>query len=342
MDLAVVDRARRPHERPACCRGRLGSSATSNMPATTWTAVASATRAQVAPRTGRPAARRRGRASDPAGRSRGRRPRAARRGRPPAPASARRARSSSGSARSPTGRASHAQLDESAMAWRHATSVSGARRLRSGSDRGCEDARRGRRPRPPVASAAWSSPAATAARMDGCRQGVRWRLARPDAAGVRRRRARSTADDGRGRATGRAHRSRPVTFVREDPPRRRSGGGLLTGVRRAPARTAPRRRCWQWTCRRVTASTMRRLREAAVEPRTARCWSTSDDRSQYLARGLPTRPGWTAVRPDPAGQHGMALHRLLARPRPRRGCRRPAEEAVDVDSWADLAATCVH
>ena len=41
------------------------------------------------------------------------------------------------------------------------------------------------------------------------------------------------------------------------------------------------------------------------------------------------------VRPDLEGQHGMALHRLLA-PLDLAGVAATGEEAVDVDSWADL------
>lgn len=124
---------------------------------------------------------------------------------------------------------------------------------------------------------------------------------------------------------------RPVTFVSEDPPRGGPVAGLLTGVDALLHRPAligvlavdmPR----------VTPATLRRLREAAVGRDGA--FLVDGDGRRQLAGVLDTAR-LAGVRPGLEAQHGMALHRLLA---PLDLARVPAtgDEAVDIDSWADL------
>ena len=132
-------------------------------------------------------------------------------------------------------------------------------------------------------------------------------------------------------APGSVPTSRPVTFASEDPPRGGPVAGLLTGVdalRRRPrligvlAVDMPR----------VTPATMRRLREAAAGHDGA--FLVDGDGRRQLA-GVLDAGALAGVRPDLEGQHGMALHRLLA---PLRLAQVPSsgDEAVDIDSWGDL------
>ncbi|WP_299930582.1 NTP transferase domain-containing protein [uncultured Nocardioides sp.] len=125
--------------------------------------------------------------------------------------------------------------------------------------------------------------------------------------------------------------ARPVTFVVEDPPRGGPVAGLLTGVDtllRVPhlvgvlAVDMPR----------VTAATMRRLREAAAGRDGA--FLVDGDGRRQLAGVLDTAR-LDVVRPGREAQHGMALHRLLA-PLDLAGVAASGEEAVDVDTWSDL------
>ena len=125
--------------------------------------------------------------------------------------------------------------------------------------------------------------------------------------------------------------ARPVTFVVEDPPRGGPVAGLLTGVDallRAPRLVG----VLAVDMPRVTASTMRRLRETAVGRDGA--FLVDGDGRRQLA-GVLDAARLDVVRPDLEGQHGMALHRLLA-PLDLAGVAATGEEAVDVDSWADL------
>ena len=124
---------------------------------------------------------------------------------------------------------------------------------------------------------------------------------------------------------------RPVTFVCEDPPRGGPVAGLLTGVDallRAPRLVG----VLAVDMPRVTAATMRRLREAAVGHDGA--FLVDGDGRRQLA-GVLDAARLEAVRPDLEGQHGMALHRLLA-PLDLAEVAPAGDEAVDVDSWADL------
>ena len=125
--------------------------------------------------------------------------------------------------------------------------------------------------------------------------------------------------------------ARPVTFVTEDPPRGGPVAGLLTGVDALLHRPAligvlavdmPR----------VTPATLRRLREAAVGRDGA--FLVDGDGRRQLA-GVLDAARLDDVRPDLEGQHGMALHRLLA-PLDLAEVASTGDEAVDIDSWADL------
>ena len=124
---------------------------------------------------------------------------------------------------------------------------------------------------------------------------------------------------------------RPVTFVTEDPPRGGPVAGLLTGVDALLHRPAligvlavdmPR----------VTPATLRRLREAAVGRDGA--FLVDGDGRRQLA-GVLDAARLAGVRPGLEAQHGMALHRLLA-PLDLAEVPSTGDEAVDIDSWADL------
>lgn len=127
------------------------------------------------------------------------------------------------------------------------------------------------------------------------------------------------------------HTERPVTFVTEDPPRGGPVAGLLTGVD-----ALLRRPRWIGVLAvdmpRVTSATLRRLREAA-DGRDGAFLVGGDGRRQLA--GVLDAARLAAVRPGLEGQHGMALHRLLA-PLDLAAVAAVGDEAVDVDSWADL------
>ena len=125
--------------------------------------------------------------------------------------------------------------------------------------------------------------------------------------------------------------SRPVTYVCEDPPRGGPVAGLLTGVD-ALLRRPRLVGVLAVDMPRVTPATMRRLREAAAGHDGA--FLVDGDGRRQLA-GVLDAAALDGVRPDLEGQHGMALHRLLA---PLRLAQVPAsgDEAVDIDSWSDL------
>lgn len=125
--------------------------------------------------------------------------------------------------------------------------------------------------------------------------------------------------------------ARPVTFVVEDPPRGGPVAGLLTGVDtllRVPRLVG----VLAVDMPRVTAATMRRLREAAAGRDGA--FLVDGDGRRQLAGVLDTAR-LDVVRPGREAQHGMALHRLLA-PLDLAGVAASGEEAVDVDTWSDL------
>ena len=124
---------------------------------------------------------------------------------------------------------------------------------------------------------------------------------------------------------------RPVTFVAEDPPRGGPVAGLLTGIDALLHRPTlvgvlavdmPR----------VTPATLRRLREAAVG-RDGAFLVDGDGRRQLT--GVLDAARLADVRPGLEEQHGMAMHRLLA-PLDLAAVPAAGDEAVDIDSWADL------
>lgn len=124
---------------------------------------------------------------------------------------------------------------------------------------------------------------------------------------------------------------RPVTFATEDPPRGGPVAGLLTGVDallRRPLLVA----VLAVDMPRVTPTTLRRLR-AASAGRDGAFLVGADGRRQLA--GVLDAARLAAVRPDLEGQHGMALHRLLA-PLDLADVAAVGDEAVDIDSWADL------
>ena len=124
---------------------------------------------------------------------------------------------------------------------------------------------------------------------------------------------------------------RPVTTVFEDPPRGGPVAGLLTGVD-ALLRTPLLVGVLAVDMPRVTPATMRRLREAAAG-RDGAFLVDADGRRQLA--GVLDAARLHDVRPDLEGQHVMALHRLLA-PLDLAEVAATGDEAVDVDSWADL------
>jgi molybdopterin-guanine dinucleotide biosynthesis protein A len=124
---------------------------------------------------------------------------------------------------------------------------------------------------------------------------------------------------------------RPVTFTCEDPPRGGPDAGLLTGVD-ALLRRPRLVGVLAVDMPRVDARTMRRLREAAAGHDGA---FLVDATGRRQLAGVLDAARLDDVRPDLEGQHGMALHRLLA-PLHLAEVAADGDEAVDVDSWADL------
>ena len=125
--------------------------------------------------------------------------------------------------------------------------------------------------------------------------------------------------------------ARPVTFVCEDPPRGGPVAGLLTGVD-ALLRRPRLVGILAVDMPRVTPATMRRLRDAAAG-RDGAFLVDADGRRQLA--GVVDAARLSAVRPGLEEQHDMALHRLLA-PLDLAGVATLGDEAVDVDTWADL------
>ncbi|WP_210439433.1 molybdenum cofactor guanylyltransferase [Nocardioides xinjiangensis] len=128
-----------------------------------------------------------------------------------------------------------------------------------------------------------------------------------------------------------ARTERPVTTVREDPPRGGPVAGLLTGVD-ALLRRPRLVGVLAVDMPRVTPATMRRLRDAAAGRDGA---FLVDDTGRRQLAGVLDAARLDAVRPDLEGQHGMALHRLLA-PLDLAQVAAVGDEAADIDSWADL------
>ena len=125
--------------------------------------------------------------------------------------------------------------------------------------------------------------------------------------------------------------ARPVTFACEDPPRGGPVAGLLTGVD-ALLRRPRLVGVLAVDMPRVTAATMRRLRDAATGRDGA--FLVGGDGRRQLA-GVLDAARLADVRPDLEGQHGMAMHRLLAS-LDLAEVRASGAEAVDIDTWSDL------
>lgn len=125
--------------------------------------------------------------------------------------------------------------------------------------------------------------------------------------------------------------ARPVTFVCEDPPRGGPVAGLLTGVD-ALLRRPRLVGILAVDMPRVTPATMRRLRDGAAG-RDGAFLVDADGRRQLA--GVVDAARLSGVRPGPGAQHGMALHRLLA-PLDLADVPTVGDEAVDIDTWADL------
>jgi molybdopterin-guanine dinucleotide biosynthesis protein A len=125
--------------------------------------------------------------------------------------------------------------------------------------------------------------------------------------------------------------ARPVTFVCEDPPRGGPVAGLLTGVD-ALLRRPRLVGILAVDMPRVSPATMRRLRDAAAGRDGA--FLVGTDGRRQLA-GVVDAARLARVRPGLEAQHGMALHRLLA-PLDLADVPTVGDEAIDVDTWADL------
>jgi molybdopterin-guanine dinucleotide biosynthesis protein A len=123
--------------------------------------------------------------------------------------------------------------------------------------------------------------------------------------------------------------SRPVTFVREDPPLGGPGAGLYAGVD-ALARTPGALVVLAVDMPRVDAGTVRRLLEAASGHDGA--FLVDADGRRQLAGALDPV---ALARVRPADTHGLPVHRLLAA-LDLAPVAAVGEEARDVDTWADL------
>ena len=129
--------------------------------------------------------------------------------------------------------------------------------------------------------------------------------------------------------------NRPVTFTREDPPGGGPAAALLAGLRafpHAPGRVV----VLAGDMPRVTEDTVDRL-EAAVEDQVdGAVLVDRGGRAQYLCASYRVA-ALLAAAPPYGQEHGLPMHRLLA---PLRLAEVAAvgDEAVDVDTWADLRA----
>lgn len=123
--------------------------------------------------------------------------------------------------------------------------------------------------------------------------------------------------------------SRPVTFTREDPAYGGPAAGLLAG-RDALAVTPDLLLVLAVDMPRVGPGTVLRLLAASAGHDGA--FLTDPDGRRQLAGVLDTR-ALDRARPDDV--HGLPLHRLLA-PLDLATVAPAADEAIDVDTWADL------
>jgi molybdopterin-guanine dinucleotide biosynthesis protein A len=125
--------------------------------------------------------------------------------------------------------------------------------------------------------------------------------------------------------------TRPATFCREDPAYGGPVAALLTGYdacRLRPVTVG----VLAVDMPRVTPWTFRRLRRAAGSRDGA--FLTDANGRRQLA-GVLRADRLVAVRPDPEGQHGMSMRRLLAG-LDLADVAPEGDEGRDVDTWADL------
>lgn len=125
--------------------------------------------------------------------------------------------------------------------------------------------------------------------------------------------------------------TRPVTTVREDPPRGGPVAGLLTGVD-ALLRRPRLVGVLAVDMPRVTPHTFRRLREASVGCDGA--FLVDHDGRRQLA-GVLDAQRLRLERPGLEEQHGMSLRSLLE-PLDLADVPCVGEEGVDIDTWTDL------
>lgn len=129
--------------------------------------------------------------------------------------------------------------------------------------------------------------------------------------------------------------SRPVTFVREDPPGGGPAAGLLAGLRALPR--PPR-----WICALavdmplVTSRTLRRLREAAgtAGAEDGAFLVDENDRTQYLC-AIYTLAALERNRPPYEAEQGFPMG-MLARDLAMARVPAIGPEGRDLDSWQDL------
>ena len=129
--------------------------------------------------------------------------------------------------------------------------------------------------------------------------------------------------------------TRPVTFTREDPPGGGPAAALLAGLRafpHAPGRVV----VLAGDMPRVTEDTVDRLEAAVEDHADGAVLVDRGGRAQYLCASYRVA-ALLAAAPPYGQEHGLPMHRLLA---PLRLAEVAAvgDEAVDVDTWADLRA----
>jgi molybdopterin-guanine dinucleotide biosynthesis protein A len=134
--------------------------------------------------------------------------------------------------------------------------------------------------------------------------------------------------------------ARPVVWARESPPGGGPAAGLLAGVdalEESPAGPPDLLCALAVDMPRVTAGTVRRLLAALDDdPRAeAACLHDRTGREQWLAAVYRAEALRRVRPPDPAALPGLAMRHLVG-PLRRVPVAAVADEAADVDTWADL------